>query len=131
VTIQDQEQRLATGHAENGNKMVKIVEVTDQKLGEQLPYDVAEDLIVYMRNEPMFYRRHLYPALIDVQEAVKNGKKYNKRQLFPVIEKAIQGYINRFSIKKLPEDLMNEQEKLDCISRLLADEQENFKKGSY
>ena len=111
--------------------MVKLVEVTDQKISEELPYDVGQDLIVYMRNEPMFYRKHLYPALIGVQEAVKNGKKYNKRQLFPVIEKAIQGYINRFGIKKLPEDLMNEQEKLDCISRLLADEQENFRKGSY
>lgn len=111
--------------------MVKLVEVTDQKLGEELLYDVGEDLIVYMRNEPMFYRKHLYPALIDVQEAVKKGKKYNKRKMFPVIEKAIQGYVNRFGIKKLPEDLMNEQEKLDCISRLLADEQENFRKGSY
>jgi len=111
--------------------MVKLVEVTDQTPGEQLPYDVAEDLIVYMRNEPMFYRRHLYPALVDVQEAVKKGKKYSKRSMFPVIEKAIQAYINRFGIKKLPEDLMNEEEKLDCISRLLAAEQENFKKGSY
>lgn len=111
--------------------MVKLVEVTDQKISEELPYDVGQDLIVYMRNEPMFYRRHLYPALVDVQEAIKKGKKYSKKNMFPVIEKAIQGYINKFGIKKLPEDLMNEEEKLDCISRLLADEQENFRKGSY
>ena len=111
--------------------MVKLLEVTDQKLDEELPYDVGQDLIVYMRNEPMFYRKHLYPALIDVQEAVKNGGKYSKRQMLPVIEKAIQSYINKFGIKKLPEDLMNEQEKLDCIGRLLADEQENFRSGSY
>jgi hypothetical protein len=111
--------------------MVKITEVTDQKFDEKLPYDVTEDLIIYMRNDPMFYRKHLYPAFIDVQEAVKKGGKYNKRQLIPVIEKAIQGYVNKFNIKKLPEELMSEQEKLECVSRLLADEQENFKKGSY
>jgi hypothetical protein len=111
--------------------MVKLVEVTDQPLGKNLPYDVAEDLIIYMRNEPMFYRKHLYPALIDVQDAVKNGKQYNKKSLFPVIERAIKEYINRFNIKALPEDIMNDQEKMDCVSRLLASEQENFKKSSY
>ena len=111
--------------------MVRIVEVTDQKLGEELPYDVGQDLIVHMRNEPMFYRKHLYPALIDVQEAVKNGGQYNKKQLLPVIEKAIQSYVNRYGIKKLPEELMSEEEKLDCITKLLADEQENFRSGSY
>lgn len=111
--------------------MVKLVEVTDQELGEQLPYDVAEDLVVYMRNEPMFYRKHLYPALVDVQEAVRTGGKYNKRQLLPVIEKAIQAYVNRYGIKRAPESLMNEQEKLECISKLLADEQKNFREGIY
>ena len=111
--------------------MVKLVEVTDQQLGDNLPYDVAEDLIIYMRNETMFYRKHLYPALVDVQEAVKNGKKYNKRSMFPVMEKAIQSYINRYGIKKMPEDLMNEEEKMDCVTRLLADEQENFRNESY
>jgi hypothetical protein len=111
--------------------MVKATEVTDIKFDEKMPYDVGQDLIVYMRNDPMFYRKHLYPALIDVQEAVKNGGKYSKKSLIPVIEKAIQGYINKFNIKKLPEDIMNEQEKLECISKLLADEQENFRKGAY
>jgi hypothetical protein len=111
--------------------MVKITEVTDQKLGEEMPYDVGQDLIVYMRNDPMFYRQHLYPALIDVQETVKSGKKYNKRQMLPVIEKAIENYVGRFGIKKLPEELMNDQEKINCIGDLLKDEVENFKKGAY
>lgn len=111
--------------------MVKLVEVTDQAIDDKLPYDVAQDLIIYMRNNPMFYRKHLYPALIDVQEAVKSGKQFNKRQLFPVIEKAIQGYVNRYGIKKRPEELMGERDKLDCITRLLNDEQENFRQGTY
>jgi hypothetical protein len=110
--------------------MVKIVEVTEQNK-DNMPFDVSEDLIVYMRNEPMFYRRHLYPSLIDVQETVKRGKKYNKRQLLPMIETAIQEYVKRFNIKKTPDELMNEKERLNCISKLLSDEQENFRNGSY
>lgn len=94
-------------------------------------YDVAEDLIVFMRNDPMFYRRHLYPALIDVQEAVKDGGKISKKTLLPVIEKALNAYINKFNIKKEASELLNDQEKIDCISKLLKDEAENFRKGAY
>lgn len=111
--------------------MVKLVEVTDEKIYDQLDYDVGQDLIVYMRNEPMFYRKHLYPALVDVQEAVKNGGQVSKKQLLPVIEKAIISYINKYNLKKRPEEIMNDQEKLDCINTLLTDEQENFRNGTY
>lgn len=111
--------------------MVKLVEVTDQEIGDELPYDIIQDLIVYMRNDPMFYRKHLYPALVDVQDAVQNGGRYSKKNLIPLIDKGLQAYTNRFSIKKLPTELMNNQEKIECITKLLADEQENFKEGTY
>jgi len=115
--------------------MVKLVEfITDANVdleSEELPYDISQDLIVYMRNEPMFYRKHLYPALIDVQAAVQKGGKYNKKQMLPVIEKGLQAYVNRYGIKKPAEELMNDQEKLECISNLLADEQDNFRQGAY
>lgn len=115
--------------------MVKINEFIEEPLvkkeDEKLPFDVSEDLIVFMRNDPMFYRKHLYPKLVDVQEAVKNGGKYNKKSLLPVIERAIQEYVSKFNIKKLPEELLNNSEKMDCINRLLTDEKDNFKKGIY
>lgn len=109
---------------------MKINEL-DQSLDEKLPFDVADDLIVYMRNDPMFYRKHLYPKLVDVQQAVKNGGKYNKKSLLPIVERAIQEYIVKYKVKKLPEELLNDGEKMDCINRLLDDEKDNFKKGIY
>ena len=116
---------------------MKIVEFFDKKqienlkLGEELPYNVVEDLCIYMRNDPMFYRKNLYPALVDVQETVKNGGKYNKKLLMPVVERAIEEYIKKFKIKKRPEDLLVQEEKMECINRLLKDEVDNFRKGMY
>lgn len=117
--------------------MVKINEFFDQdqikdlKIGSELPYNVVEDLAIFMKNDPIFYRKHLYPVLVDVQEAVKNGGKYNKRKMIPVVNSAIQEYVKKFGIQKRPEDLLQDGEKIECINKILKDELENFRKGEY
>lgn len=117
--------------------MVKINEFFNQdrmeelRIGDKLPFNVVEDLVVYMKNDPTFYREHLYPAMIDVQEAVKKGGKYPKKSLLPVVERAIESYIKKFEIKKRPNDLLLPEEKMECINKLLKDEVDNFRKGMY
>jgi hypothetical protein len=101
------------------------------KIGDKLPFDVTEDLMVFMRNEPNFYRKSLYPALVDCQEAVKNGGKFDKKSMLPMIEKAVCEYIKKYDIKKRPNQLLDDQEKMECISRLLKDEADNFREGMY
>ncbi len=100
-------------------------------MDESLPWDVVEDLAVFMRNDPTFYRRHLYPTMIDVQEAVKNGGKYNKKSMLPIVDRAIESYIKKFEIKKRPEDLLTDSEKMSLVNSILKAEAENFRKGSY
>lgn len=118
--------------------MVKIVEFTDLELNahtneptKTLPWDVVEDLVVYMRNEPNFYRQKLYPAMLEVQDVVKKGSKFNKRNMMPLVDEAVLSYIKKYNIKKTPEDLLSDSEKMQCISKILEDEVESFKKGSY
>ena len=105
--------------------------IKDLKIGSELPFNVVEDLCVYMRQDPNFYRTNLYPAMLDVQEAVKNGGKYNKKQMLPVVEKAIIEYIKKFEIQKRPNELLQDSEKMECISKLLKDETESLRKGDY
>ena len=117
--------------------MVKIKEfieqdqIRDLKIGEELPYNVVEDLCIYMQNDPTFYRQHLYPMLVDVQEAVKNGGKFNKRKMIPTVEYAIKEYVKKFEIKKRPQDLLQDGEKMECVNKILKNEMENFRKGEY
>jgi hypothetical protein len=116
---------------------MKINEFFDQdnikelKIGSEMPYDVVEDLCIYMRQDPAFYRNSLYPAMVDVQEAVKNGGKYNKKNMMSVVEKAIVEYINKFEIQKRPADLLQDNEKMECITKLLKDELESLRRGDY
>lgn len=105
--------------------------VADLKIGEELPYDVVEDLKIFMTQDNDFYRRHLFPRMSEIQAAVRKGGKYNKKQLLPVIDEAIGQYLKKFEIKKRPEDFMNSGQKMECISSILKDEMENFRKGTY
>jgi hypothetical protein len=118
--------------------MVKIVEFANidlnahsNNIDKTLPWDVVEDLVVYMRNEPNFYRQKLYPAMLEVQDVVKKGKKFNKRTLMPIVDEAVLSYIKKYNIKKTPGELLSDSEKMQCISKILEDEVENFKKGSF
>jgi hypothetical protein len=107
------------------------IEDLNLKIGDKLPFNVIEDLQVYMRNEPNFYRKHLFPALLGVQETVQNGGKFNKRDMLPMLEKAIANYCKEYKINKRPQDLLTDAEKMECISTLLQSEAENFQKGFY
>jgi hypothetical protein len=118
--------------------MVKIKDFSEKELENfnvgttgQLPWDVVEDLIVYMQNEPSFYRRKMYPALLDVQSIVRKGGKFNKKKLIPIVDDAIKSYIKKYEIKKRPEELLTDSEKMSCIDRLLKNESDNFRKGFY
>ena len=105
--------------------------VADMKIGDQLPYDVVEDLKVFMTHDNDFYRKHLFPRMAEVQAAVQNGGKYNKKMLLPVVDAAIPEYLKKFEIKKRPEDFMNPGQKMECISSILRAEMDNFRKGEY
>ena len=117
--------------------MVKINEFHDLshdmnfRTGDKLPFNVVDDLVIYMKNDPQFYRKELFPKMCDVQEVVKKGKKYNKKSLLPTVEYAIKEYINKFQIKKLPEELCTREEKMMVIDQILKAEIENFRNGEY
>ncbi len=51
--------------------------------------------------------------------------------MLPIVEKAIVEYINKFKIQKRPTELLQDSEKMECISKLLKDETESLRRGDY
>lgn len=113
------------------NEIFDKTAIEDLKIGDQLPYDVVEDLKIYMTQDNNFYRKNLFPHMSEVQAAVNAGGKYNKKMLLPAVEKAIPEYLQKFGIKKRPQDFMDDAQKMECISSILKDEMDNFREGKY
>lgn len=104
----------------------------ENKIGSELPYDVLDDVVVFMQNDPDFYRSETYPTLVDVQQAINNGGKFSKKQLFPMIDKAVETYIKKFNIPKRNDRVVHtDAEKMECATRLLNAEKENFRNKEY
>ena len=58
-------------------------------------------------------------------------KKYNKRNMIPIIDSAVESYLKKYEINRLPEEFLLNSDKKECISKILNDEIENFRNKVY
>lgn len=101
------------------------------KIGNELPYDVVEDLCIYMNNDQNFYRKNLYPELLNVQREIDSSGRYNKKQMLPIIDEAIKQYLEKFEIPKKADNLLTKEEKMLCATKILTAQKELLKNGEY
>ena len=80
MIIQDQEQKHVTGHAGSGNMNLDDLSIGANKY-DKPSYDVPTDLIVFMRDDPMFYRKEYYPTMCGCQNCYNNGDKDKSMKL--------------------------------------------------
>ena len=71
----------------------------------KLPFDLADDLIFFMRNDDDFYRRHFYPHICKIKGHVKQGQNLSPRVFMPMVSHAFECYTKKFPIRELPESL--------------------------
>lgn len=100
--------------------MVKITEFNDMDIPDVIvpkpDYDVGEDLLIFMRNDPMFYRKTFFPAIEDY----KNSKK--KPILVRMVKKGLGSYCNKFNIQNPQEELLTDSDILQVVQKILSDD---------
>ena len=110
---------------------MKLFEL-DNRNEDQLPFDVVDDLVIFMRNDPMFYRKAFFPAMADVSDKLEKGDSIDPAiMLKPVIDKGVNNYCSRFIKDKRPEDIFTDEDKKSAVQKLYAEEMPNVKKGMY
>ena len=110
---------------------MKLFEV-DAELSKKINFDLPEDAIVYMRNEPMFYRKEYYPTMTHMAEQHRAGKQFDYRQaLMPMINKAIEGYTAKYKLAPMTDDIFTEEHRQKICDKLYKEEMEQIRKGEY
>lgn len=110
---------------------MKIVEFTE-KDNTELPFDVVEDTIVFMRNDPHFYRRHYYPTMCKMADQVRAGSKIDPVSVIgPMIEKASEKYNKKYQLARSPEEIYTNECRKTMLQRIYSEELEAIKKGEY
>ena len=104
---------------------MKLNEV-QEKQQDEIPFDVAEDLAIFMRNDPMFYRKTFFPAMADVSDKMERGESIDPLVMMkPVVNKGVNSYCKKFIKNKRPDDIFTSKD-ISSISKHLRLKSDKF-----
>lgn len=99
---------------------------------EELPFDIVEDLHVFMKNDPMFYRKMYFPTMTKIADAMKAKKKVNfARACQPMIDKAVDVYCKKFGLPRSTKEMFKDEERANLVDRIRSEEMQNIQQGEY
>ena len=109
---------------------MKLFELDNQQ--DEIPFDVVDDLAIFMRNDPMFYRKTFFPAMADASDKIERGQSVDPVIFIkPVVDKAVKSYCSTFIRDRRSDDVFTEKDKKACVDKISAEEMPNIKKGMY
>lgn len=103
----------------------------DKKQGKKdLGYDLMDDLMFFMNNDPAFYRKKYFPTMLKFDKFCKEGRKVSPRGFEKLVKEAYTVYKNKFPVEGLEKELSEELcEKIcNCIHE---QESKNCEEGMY
>ena len=87
-------------------------------------YDVPSDLLIFMRNDPIFYRKNFFPAIDKYKENTKDTSPIEN-----MIKAGLGQYCDKFKIENPKEDMMGEGDIQELVRTIIADEMEELDEG--
>ena len=87
-------------------------------------YDVPSDLLIFMRNDPMFYRKNFFPAIDKYKENTKDTSPIEN-----MIKVGLGQYCNKFKIENPQEEMMGDGDIQELVRTIIADEMEELEEG--
>lgn len=109
-------------------KSEDFVKQTDD--GNEIDYDVVDDLVFYLNNDDDAYRRYLLPAVhkfIDKKEADEEVKFTIFKS---AVEKGYKSYIKQYPIRELPDTIEKKVWRSTC-KKLFDQISKDMEDGSY
>lgn len=111
---------------------MKINEFIENDKDQELPFNVVEDLAIFMRNDPMFYRRHYFPAMAKISDMHERGESIDPVVLMmPVVNQGVNSYCKKFKLGRKSDKIFKKQDKHDAIRKIYSEEMPYIKKGTY
>ena len=100
---------------------MKLFELHNQDIDVKLPYDLAEDLYIFMKNDPNFYRKQYYPGLCKCSDRVKANKDPQlEPTMRPIIQRAFESYAEKFGV---PSHIKFQTEDEDKVCSMISEEE--------
>ena len=81
---------------------MKIFELYNPNMKRE-DFDLADDLIFFMRNDPKFYRQDYHPFMQKFNRHCDAGRQVSTKAFIPIVKHAFECYKNTLSNQDLEE----------------------------
>tara|TARA_B100000424_G_C22940000_1_gene500226 strand:- start:1301 stop:1630 length:330 start_codon:yes stop_codon:yes gene_type:complete len=97
----------------------------------KLPFDVVDDLTIFMRNDPMFYRKKMFPCIMQMKDAYGRQEKIAPQKLLgPIVDSAMDSYCQKFKLGKR-DKIFKLEDRDECINKVFGEEMKMIEAGAY
>lgn len=96
-----------------------------------LQFDVVDDTVVFMRNDPHFYRKQYFPAMTSMADRVRNGKEIDRKSLGKMVDSGMNSYCKKFKVAGKPADIFTTEDREAIIELICSEELKEIEGGSY
>lgn len=97
---------------------------------KELGYDLMDDLMFFMNNDPDFYRKRYYPSMIKFDRYCKEHKRVSPTGFEKLVQEAYDIYKEKFPVEGLGKDLDKEICEKLC-QQIHEQETKNCEEGMY
>lgn len=99
----------------------------DFKTKDILNFDVASDVLTYMRNHPTFYRKEYFPTMAVISDRMLETEVDTSKELLPMVKKGCEQYGNEYGIG----EVFTNEDYHAIIAMIIEQEGEDLAKGDY
>ncbi len=97
----------------------------------KLNFDIVDDAVVFMRNDPQFYRKRYYPTVSNMADRVKGGKDPDRSVLGSMVDSGMNSYCKKYNLGRGPADLFTSEDRDAIIETICSAALVEIEKGSY
>jgi oligoendopeptidase F len=98
--------------------------------GNEIDFDLVEDLTFFMNNDDETYRRHVYPSIAKCIAQSKGNKKIDPNIFKNAALEGYKKYVTEFPIRELPDTLDRKMCEKVC-EKLHDNFRKHFSDGKY
>jgi hypothetical protein len=96
-----------------------------------LQFDIVDDAIVFMRNDPTFYRRKYFPTMAKTADLVRGGKELDQKSIGSMVDSGINSYCKKFDVARKPADIFTAEDRASIIEKICSEELKEIEGGAY
>jgi hypothetical protein len=98
--------------------------------GNEIDFDLTEDLVFFLNNDDDAYRRHLLPAVYNFIDKQKAGNNPKYTIFKTAVADGYKRYTKEYPMRELPTEIDTKIWKLSC-KKIFNDVSKDMKDGTY